>query len=114
MILLLARIQMGTFREAPTTLKKTPTKTVLLIDMSAKDWLPKAQSLELAYRCKAVLVRHNILDVEVEVRALPSILWTSADSESTATSGNESPAAIRMNEAPLATAFPELRTLHQQ
>ncbi|KAH8176205.1 hypothetical protein LIA77_04623 [Sarocladium implicatum] len=62
--LLLARIQMGTFRNAPV-------KTVVLVDMAMDDFLPQRESLQFAYKCKAVLVRHGISDIEVEVRALP-------------------------------------------
>ncbi|KAK0387463.1 hypothetical protein NLU13_5775 [Sarocladium strictum] len=69
-MLLPIRIKMGANWGA-----EPPLKTVLLVDMRQQDWLPKEQSLSLAYRCKATLKRHGIYDVEVEVRAVPSSSW---------------------------------------
>jgi hypothetical protein len=67
-MLLPIRIRLGPWTDKPA-------KTVLLVDMRQQDWLPKDQSLRLAYKCKATLKRHGFYDVEVEVRAVPSVSW---------------------------------------
>ena len=107
-MLLPVRIQMGTFKHAPI-------KTVLLIDMAQQNWLPREQSLSLAYQCKAILVRYGIFNVEVEVRAVPWRLWsrtansapTQSDSAGSAESNHHEQAHL-----PPARIFPLLKKRH--